>query len=264
MTWIDNLRRVYYYSKLDKVFTEERKEHCRSWFEQTISISKAFTYIAVGFYFTSILWQALFYDFMLNSWAILFYHEWYRIFTSQYVCESLFQLIVILPLFLVEFEHFVKEWGLIVALLDLVWINFFVNISFVQLELSFFFETPPYFFLIWGNSGFWISTLVYIINRYYKEPDGYTEYYLLQRPIKNLHYLGLFILVSIILHYGLPVVTIFGILVGIVHNNVFDNKVYEYLQSYFSRYENSMQFIRKGSNMSDEVEIASENLGEGA
>jgi len=169
----------------------------------------------------------LFYDMMFNARAILYRHQWYRTLTSQYVFETVPQLLIGFMLFGLELQNYEKKWGTFLALIDFIWRNFLINLSFMQIELFLFFYITSNL-VTWSNFGLCGVTLAYITTRWYKNPNGYTKFYQFSKKIKNSYYLLVFLVIYSILHRGFPMVAISAILLGSIHD-IFEQNIYKSL-----------------------------------
>jgi hypothetical protein len=152
----------------------------------------------------------IYYNYMLNPWAVIYYNYWYMLFTSAFVFETLLQLIIGLMLFIPEWHEHIRQWGLIITVLDFVMKNFFINLAFIQIELIFNHDASAYF--VWGNSGFWSITIVYIYMRLIEQPTGYTTCIFPSKNIRNKLYLPLVFVVNSLIFGGIRVVDIFSLM----------------------------------------------------
>jgi hypothetical protein len=208
---------------------QDRQTYIKSWYRSRPRLVKLFLVITIVAYLCQVRWTT-WYDMMLNPWAVVYRHQWYRLFTSQYVSYSLLHLIVGLPLFAIEFQIYEQKWGTIVTLIDFLWRNLLMNLSFMQIELLLFFHSPGKI-LAWGNSGYWSITIAYITSRCLKDPLGYTNYYLFPKKMKNFHYLFAVIAVYSVLRLGFPMISVVAVMMGIIQTSIFENNIYKRLLS---------------------------------
>jgi membrane associated rhomboid family serine protease len=203
-----------------------RARYLASWVYNISHFSKLLILVSSIFYCGVYFNNALFHNFMLNPWGVMYYHEWYRIITAQFINRNFSQCIVGLLFFILEIEESEMKYGSIISFFEFLWISIIIELSFIQVELVLFYHIPG-MLLIWGNFGLWSMTAAYIVKR---KDQTYTNYYLFPRKIRTFMYLGMFLTIHFITCGGFHVAVLVGIIVGFVQGEAVEEFKYPKLQ----------------------------------
>jgi hypothetical protein len=156
-----------------------------------------------------------------DPYMIMYYSEWYRVFTSPYAFSSIIQLGVGLSFFIVEFSRYELEWGFSRAIISFLWKNLLIHLTWISIELTIYPYIFDQFFLTWGNSGLWAVTATHIIQRWYHDPDGYISV-MYRKKMPNKRYIGFFILVGGVVSIGFRPVDVIAMMIGLVQVHLLD------------------------------------------
>lgn len=154
--------------------------------------------------------------------AVLYYREWYRIFTSYFTTGSLLQFFIILPIFVTECRRHEAEWGSLITAADFFWKNAVINLTFMQFELYYFpkLYTKPW--IIWKNNGLWPIIITYIFNKVWQQPLAYSSVYPSVRPKQNIYYLIIICILNYVLNKGIRLIDVNALLVEFIHVQLLD------------------------------------------
>ena len=191
-------------------------------FNETTPFTKLMIIISVFFAFWGThnpnLVEILTYD----PCAVLYYREWYRIFTSQFTTTSLLQFLIILPIFVSECKRYETEWGPLLTATDFFWKNAVINITFMQFELHYFPKWYTKSWIIWKNNGLWPITLTYIFNQFWRQPFEHSPVYPGVKPKQNILYLIIICILNYALNRGIRLIDVNALLVEFIHVQLLD------------------------------------------
>lgn len=192
----------------------------KNWVSNNPPFTKFVLILSVVLYIWSKFNENLHEGLVHDPYYVVYYRQWYRLFSSPLTNDSLVYLILIVPVFVKECRYYETEWGTLMTVADFIYKNALVNLILIDYELDMY---PKHFekrHLIWRNYGLWSVTFTYIIERCYRQPMGNSYIYSFKDPIRNIYFGMVLFFMSYIVNRGFRIADIIAVLLGLAHAHI--------------------------------------------